>query len=427
VAASPPGWPDRLVPPSHGTRDRLRTLGRVLRVGVTGGIGSGKSTVSRRLAELGAHVVDADEVARAVVEPGQPALDRIRDTFGAGVIRSDGTLDRAGLAAIVFPDPERLAELEAITGPAITERVAALRAAGPPDGVSVFDMPLLVERGLWVHEHLAVVVEADTETRVSRLVEQRGLDEDDVRHRIATQASDEERRAVADVVLDNAGTPDQLVGKVDRLWHERLVPYARNLAAGTRTRGVTRNAVAEPRVDWQARGERVVARIAAALAPTGVATEVSHIGSTAVRGLAAKDVIDVQVGVRHLAEADRDDVRRALRDAGYLPSEGNTTDTPHPAGADPAAWTKRFFGGCDPAQVVHVHVREHGSAGWRFALLFRDWLVHVPAERDAYAAEKRRLLALDAATSAYVAAKEPWFEQAWERASAWAAQTGWRP
>ena len=399
----------------------------MLRVGVTGGIGSGKSTVSRRLAELGAHVVDADDVARAVVEPGEPALERIREAFGEAVIRSDGTLDRARLAAIVFPDPDRLAALEAITGPAIAERVEAQRAATPAGAVSVFDMPLLVERGLWVHEHLAVVVEVDVETRVRRLVEQRSLDEKDARHRIAAQASDEQRRVVADVLLDNSGTPEELLGHVDRLWEQRLQPFARNLAAGIRSRRPDRSAVVDPRTDWEPRGARVVARIAAALATTGVATEVSHIGSTAVPGLIAKDVIDVQVGVRTLADADRDDVRAALRAAGYVWSYGTTGDTPHPAGADAAGWTKRFLGGCDPGEVVHVHVREHGSPGWRFALLFRDWLVHVPAERDAYAAEKRRLLALDDSTSAYVAAKEPWFEGAWERANAWATSTGWRP
>jgi dephospho-CoA kinase len=182
----------------------------------------------------------------------------------------------------------------------------------------------------------------------------------------------------------------------------------------------------EPRADWGLRGERVVAKIGAALARSGVATEVSHIGSTAVPGLLAKDVIDVQVGVRHLADADRADVRAAMTDAGYVLSEENSSDAPKP-GTDPAVWRKRFYGGCDPAQVVHVHLREMGSPGWRFAILFRDWLVHVPAEREAYAAEKRRLLAIDDDTDAYVEAKEPWFDRAFTRANAWADQEGWRP
>jgi dephospho-CoA kinase len=399
----------------------------VLRVGVTGGIGSGKSTVSRRLAELGAHVVDADAVAREVVAPGEATLARIRERFGDDVVRADGSLDRAALAAIVFPDPDALAALDAITGPAIVDRVARLRAQVPGGVISVYDMPLLVERGLWVHEHLAIVVEADLETRVQRLVEQRGLDERDVRHRISAQATDEQRRVVADVVFDNTGPRDALVRAVDELWTSRLAPWEDNLVAARRSRRPDRAAVVAARHDWDARGARVVARIGAALAPSGVATEVSHIGSTAVPGLAAKDVVDVQVGVRELADADRDDVRAALQDAGYVLSEDNTIDTPHPEGASQAEWTKRFWGGCDPGQVVHVHIREHGSAGWRFALLFRDWLVHVPAERDAYAAEKQRLLAIDDDTDSYVEAKEPWFEGAWQRATDWATRTGWRP
>ena len=398
----------------------------VLRVGLTGGIGSGKSSVATRLRALGAQVVDADAVAREVVEPGTDALGLIRQRFGEEVIRDDGTLDRSGLAAIVFGDREALRDLEAITTPAITARVTTLRQHAPADGVSVFDMPLLVERGLWVHEHLTLVVDVDADTRVRRLVDQRGLTESDARARIANQASDGERRAVADELIDNSGTPEQLSAAVDDLWRLRIEPYAANLRDGIRTRRAGRGAVVEPRADWGRRGERVVAKLAAALAPSGVATEVSHIGSTAVPGLLAKDVIDVQVGVRHLSDADRDDVRRAMRGAGYILSQGNSSDAPKP-GTDPAAWGKRFYGGCDPAQVVHVHVREQGSPGWRFALLFRDWLVHVPAERDAYAAEKRRLLAIDDDTDAYVEAKEPWFDDAWRRAQEWAEQTGWRP
>ncbi|GAA5016035.1 dephospho-CoA kinase [Terrabacter aeriphilus] len=401
----------------------------MLRVGVTGGIGSGKSTVSRRLAELGAHVVDADAVAREVVEPGEPTLQRIRERFGEGTVRGDGTLDRAALAAIVFPDRDALDALDAITGPAIAARVAQRRREAPGDGVSVYDMPLLVERGLWVHEHLAVVVGADVETRVRRLVDQRGLGEDDARHRIAAQATDAQRRAVADVLLDNSGTPDELVEAVDALWHERLRPYAVNLANAARTRrpDLAADVVVEPRADWEARAERVVARLAAALGATHVVTEVSHVGSTSVPGLLAKDVIDVQVGVRRLEDADRDDVRAAFADAGYVFTHGNHHDTPHPGGADPADWAKRFLGGCDPGNHVHVHVREKDSPGWRFALLFRDWLRHVPAERDAYGQEKRRLLGLHTTTSGYVEAKEPWFEGAWLRAAAWAERTGWSP
>ncbi len=399
----------------------------MLRVGVTGGIGSGKSTVSRRLAELGAFVVDADEVAREVVEPGQPALAAIRDRFGSGVITPDGGLDRAALAALVFPDPDALAALNAITGPAIMARVAVRRAAVPRDRVSVFDMPLLVERGLWVHEHLTIVVHTDVEVRVRRLVEQRGLDADDVRHRIAAQADDTQRRAAADVWLDNDGTPEELLGAVDKLWHERIVPYDANLVSGIRSRRPETGAVVPPRGDWTVRAHRLIAKLDAALADVAFLTDIEHIGSTAVPDLVAKDVIDLQIGVSRLSDADSPLFRTAMRAAGFVESPDNTQDTPHPAGADPAPWRKRFHGSCDPANIAHVHVREHGSAGWRFALLFRDWLRAVPEEREAYAAHKLTLLAADPRTDVYVEAKEPWFEGAWQRARAWADETGWRP
>lgn len=396
----------------------------MLRVGVTGGIGSGKSTVSRRLADRGAVVIDADEVAREVVQPGEPALDGIRNRFGEKVVRADGTLDRAGLAAIVFGDPDALAALDAITGPPIAERVAQLRYEIAADAVSVYDMPLLVERGLWVHEHVTVVVLADPEVRVGRLVEHRGLTERDARRRIAAQASDEQRRTVADVVLDNGATPEVLASAVDDLWTTRLAPWNDNLVVGRRSRRPDRNAVVNPCPDWEGRGERVVAKLAAALARHPGVTDVSHIGSTSVPGLIAKDVIDVQIGVRSLDDADTAVFRVALRDAGYVLTPDNTGDRPK-LGTDPAGWGKRFYGGCDPAQVVHVHVRERGSPGWRFALLFRDWLRATPAEREAYAAEKRRLLAIDDTTEVYAEAKEPWFDQAYRRAEAWADATGW--
>ena len=399
----------------------------MLRVGVTGGIGSGKSSVARSLGELGAVVIDADQVAREVVEPGQPALESIRERFGERVIRADGTLDRAGLAAIVFPDRDELAALEAITGPAIAERVAERRAAVPRDDVTVFDMPLLVERGLWVHEHLTVIVGVETETRVRRLVEQRGLEEGDVRARIAAQSGDEDRRAVADVWIDNNGTPEQLTAQVDALWRERIVPFNENLLGGIRSERPELATVVEPRPDWPARARRLIARLESALADVGTVTDIEHIGSTAVPGLVAKDVIDVQIGVARLEQADSERFRAALRGAGFAESPGNTQDSPHPPGSDARRWRKRFYGSCDPGNIAHVHIRERGGPGWEFALLFRDWLRSRPDERAAYAAEKRRLLDLDPRTSAYVEAKEPWFGQAFGRAHDWAAQTGWTP
>jgi dephospho-CoA kinase len=195
----------------------------VLRIGLTGGIGSGKSTVSALLAARGAVIVDADRIAREVVEPGTPGLARVAETFGEQVLAADGSLDRAALAAVVFADPEARRQLDGIVHPLVRARASDLAAAAPPDAVVVNDVPLLVETGQASSYDLVLVVEADPETRVSRLV-QRGLTAEDARARMEAQASDGQRRAVADVVLDNSGTPEELAEQVDRFWAERVVP-----------------------------------------------------------------------------------------------------------------------------------------------------------------------------------------------------------
>lgn len=196
----------------------------MLIVGVTGGIGAGKSTVARALAERGAAVIDADGIAREVVAPGEVALARIAERFGSGVIAADGSLDRAALATIVFADDRDRRDLEDITHPAIhrriEERLRALRATPAPPPVAVLDHPLLIETGWHRAVDLVVVVEADEDVRLRRLVE-RGLDEADARARIGAQASDEQRRAHADVVIRNDAGREVLARRVDRLW-ERL-------------------------------------------------------------------------------------------------------------------------------------------------------------------------------------------------------------
>lgn len=191
---------------------------RALRVALTGGIGSGKSTVAARLLELGAVVVDADQIAREIVTPGQPALTRIVDRFGPQVLSPDGTLDRAGLAAVVFADPVALADLNAITHPLIAARSQELMDAAPVDAVVVYDMPLLVEQHLTQGWDAIIVVETPLETRLQRLVADRGLSPEDARRRVGAQASDAERRAVADHVLLNDTTRQALLDQVDRLW-----------------------------------------------------------------------------------------------------------------------------------------------------------------------------------------------------------------
>ncbi len=195
----------------------------MLRIGLTGGIGSGKSTVSALLAQRGAVVVDADRIAREVLEPGTPGLAQVVDAFGEAVLATDGSLDRQALAAIVFADPDARAELDGIVHPLVRARTAELVAAVPEGSVVVNDVPLLVETGQQGSYDLVLVVAADPETRVSRLV-QRGLTAEDARARMAAQATDEQRRAVADVVLDNSGTREQLAEQVDRFWTERVAP-----------------------------------------------------------------------------------------------------------------------------------------------------------------------------------------------------------
>lgn len=190
-----------------------------MRIALTGGIGSGKSTVARLLHARGAIIVDADAIAREIVEPGEPALAEIRETFGPEVIVADGRLDRARLAEIVFADAGALARLNAITHPRIAERSAEILARAPAEAVVVYDMPLLVEQGpaALAGWDRIVVVDCSDDIRLRRLVE-RGLAADDAGRRISAQASREERLAVADVVIDNSGDLPALESQVDRLW-----------------------------------------------------------------------------------------------------------------------------------------------------------------------------------------------------------------
>ncbi|PPG51196.1 dephospho-CoA kinase [Rathayibacter sp. AY2B3] len=193
-------------------------------VALTGGIASGKSTVARRLAEHGAVVVDADVLAREVVEPGEPALAAISERFGPSVIRADGTLDRPALGAIVFSDAAARADLNAITHPAVTlrsQRLFAQAAEADPAAVVVYDVPLLAEgRGAGEFDEV-VVVHAPQHVRIQRLVALRGMTEEEARARVSSQASDEERLALADVVIDSSGTLEETLARTDALW-ERL-------------------------------------------------------------------------------------------------------------------------------------------------------------------------------------------------------------
>ncbi len=194
----------------------------MFRVGLTGGIGSGKSTVSARLAELGAVVIDYDQLARDAVASGTPALAAIRERFGDAVIAADGTLDRPALGSIVFGDDAARADLEAITHPAIFELSVALEATVPDDGVVVHDHPLLVEIGIGGTCDLVIVVDVPEEVQVERLTTLRGMTEADARARIAAQASREQRLAAADVVIANTRSLEELTAEVDEIWADRI-------------------------------------------------------------------------------------------------------------------------------------------------------------------------------------------------------------
>ncbi|MBB3115117.1 dephospho-CoA kinase [Corynebacterium bovis] len=188
-------------------------------IGLTGGIGSGKSTVAEMLVAHGARLVDADRVAREIVEPGEPALAELAREF-TGILRPDGSLDRAELARQAFATPEATARLNAVTHPRIRERTRALFDRARDDGVAVlvYDMPLLIENGETGSVDTVLVVDAPDELRLRRLVDGRGLDEADARARIRAQVDRETRLAAADRVLDNSGTREDLSRQVDAFW-----------------------------------------------------------------------------------------------------------------------------------------------------------------------------------------------------------------
>ena len=200
-------------------------------IGLTGGIASGKSVVANRLAALGAVHIDADQLARQAVEPGSPALADIVREFGPEVTAPDGSLDRAALGAIIFTDPDRRETLNAIVHPAVKElareRIRAAAEANP-DAVIVYDVPLLVEAGVNgdYKFDLIVVVHASIETRIKRMVDIRGMSREEATHRLNSQATDTERMAIADVVINNDGSLQDTLRQVDELW-QRLTVSAR--------------------------------------------------------------------------------------------------------------------------------------------------------------------------------------------------------
>ncbi|BBZ16196.1 dephospho-CoA kinase [Mycolicibacterium gadium] len=403
----------------------------MLRIGLSGGIGAGKSTVSSTFSELGGIVVDGDVIAREVVEPGTEGLGKLVDAFGADILQKDGSLNRPALAAIAFSDDEKRQTLNGIVHPLVAHRRAELIAAAADDAVIVEDIPLLVESGMAPMFPLVVIVHADVETRVKRLIEHRGFTEEDARARIAAQATEEQRRAVADVWLDNSGSAGELVEQARALWHERILPFAHNLDHGRPARSEPVLVPSDP--SWPDQGRRIAARLNTACGHRSV--RIDHIGSTAVRGVDAKDVIDMQVTVASLEAAD--ELADALTTAGYVRSP-ITADVGKPDARSTVAafdhtneeslWHKRLHCSADPGRPTNVHIRVDGWPGQQFALLFVDWLRDNPSVQADYVAHKRKVAAQAHADSgAYADAKEPWFLDAYRRAWEWADTTGWRP
>src|SRR6202007_796567 len=263
----------------------------MLRIGLTGGIGAGKSALSKTFSDCGGIIVDGDVIAREVVQPGTEGLASLVDAFGNDILQRDGSLDRPALAAKAFRDDDARKKLNGIVHPLVGKRRAEIIASGSDDAVVVEDIPLLVESGMAPLFPLVVVVHADAEVRVRRLVEQRGMSEEDARARIAAQADDEQRRAVADVWLDNSGSPAELVRRAHDVWNNRILPFAHNLSARQIARASARLVPPDP--SWPDQARRILARLKTTCGHR--ALRVDHIGSTAVpefRDFQAKDVID---------------------------------------------------------------------------------------------------------------------------------------
>jgi dephospho-CoA kinase len=367
----------------------------MLRIGLTGGIGAGKSTVSATFAECGAIVVDGDVIAREVVEPGTEGLAKLVETFGEDILLPGGALNRPALAAKAFADDEQRAKLNGIVHPLVGRRRAEIIAAVSEDQVVVEDIPLLVESHMAPLFPLVVVVHADPEVRVRRLIK-RGMDEADARARIAAQATDEQRRAVADVWLDNSGTDAELIDKARELFYRRVQPFAHNIGTRQTVRPPAKMVPYDP--SWPDQAKRIIARLQTACGPK--ALRVDHIGPTAVPGMAANDVIDLQVTVESLDVADG--LNDTLANTGYPRIDDITTDVPYDG--DPALWQKRIHGSADPGRPANVHLRVNGWPNQQFALLCTDWLRADPAARN-----------------------EPYSQDGYRRARDWADSTGWHP
>lgn len=373
----------------------------MLRIGLTGGIGAGKSTVSEILAAHGAAIIDADKIAREVVAPGEPLLEDLAAAFGDLVIGDDGGLDRAQLAAAAFADDKSTAALNALMHPAIRDRTRDHFARHSDAEVVVHDVPLLVENAMTPGYHLNLLVDVPAELRLERLMSARGMARDDAESRIARQASDEDRYAVCDVIIDNADSVAATQGRVAHLVDDRILPFAANLAAQRRAERGPAELLEPGGRDWPLQAQRIIAKLHHGI---GDHFRIDHIGSTAVPDLAAKDVIDLQLLVPDLDTAR--DLSDRLADLGY-PGKDAVDNL-----GEGHLEAKRFHANTDPGRAVNLHVRTTDSVGAVFAREFVELLRTDTVERERYAQLKRTLAydyAGDVHSHGYAEAKEPYF------------------
>lgn len=283
----------------------------MLSIGLTGGIAAGKSLLSTRFRELGAVVIDADQLARDVVAPGTPGLLAVVERFGPEILLPDGSLNRPALGARVFVNKSELADLNAITHPLVRAAATVMKNDAGPGTVVVQDIPLLVETGQGPNFHLVLVVQASVDERLRRMIADRGMSRDEALARIAAQASDVERAAVADVLIENHGDPAIALAALDSLWHDRLLPYAANLAAA---RPADHVCSIEGPVEVLA-AERLVARISHALGERALSVRAINIAEGSGRTVP----IRVEIRVERTANTTSEQLTEDLAEVGFFP------------------------------------------------------------------------------------------------------------
>lgn len=302
------------------------------------------------LADLGAVIVDADRIAREVVEPGSEGLAELEAAFGPEVIAADGSLDRAALAGKAFADEESRLKLNSILHPRIGARTQAYVDAAPADSILVQDIPLIVEGGMGPAFDLVVVVHVDEAERLRRLTEYRGMDEADVKARMAAQATVEQRRAAADVWLDNGGVPGAIVEDVRALWIERLIPFERNISE--QTGAVAASEIVPANAEWADQARRAIARLT--LASGGRTLAIEHVGPTSVPGQAARDCLDILVTVADAEKAR--ELSSILGGAGFPLDAAVTAPDLADLQARATGGAYRLHRGSDPARPISVHL-----------------------------------------------------------------------